>query len=348
MPRRRQSDSSPLCVTPVRTESPSGGPLLRRRRAKPSPTKGPFARLADLKGPFARRTNLNASLLLALGLTALGNTACDSCNRDRPYIPFQVDSAIPAPTTDASVTPTPSAAVPAVAEPLLLTEARHLEPPGGRLELAGRALELPKKMLAEWSLEQDFTGDGQLDALVITRPETLDKDYPGPLAELWFYPTGADAKLLWSLPGWVPSGQGCTLVPHLQGLANGYAWLEVRANCQGSLQQRTPTRLLALFAPSSTRPMVLGLRVAEPSAGESLTISPKVTDRDGDGRFDPALSFEMTVTETNVTAKADLGWLDRAAGASADDNYFSTSLEPSLLAWEAKLGKKAKGSRSRP
>jgi hypothetical protein len=101
---------------------------------------------------------------------------------------------------------------------------------------------------------------------------------------------------------------------------------------------------LAWFAPNQSKSLILGLRVAEPLEGENLNITPKTGDRDGDSRPDFALSFEMTYAGTATTARVELGWLDRAAGASRDDGHFNTSLEPTLRAWESKLGKKTTGT----
>jgi hypothetical protein len=291
--------------------------------------------------PFARRTQKILSSLLAFGVPAFGVTACDSCNRERPYVPFHADSSLSAASTIESSTPTPSAAV-APIEPEIVIEAKRIEPASSRLEVAGKGIELPKKLRAEWSLEHDLTGDGQLDALVWVRSEARSPSDAEPLASLWFFPTGGDARQVWTLPGFMPTGQGCTLQPHLQGLASGFAWLDVTSHCTGSLPERTPTRLAILLAPAASRPIVLGLRVAEPAEGESLAFTPKLVDRDGDKRLDPTLSFEMTVARTSATAKAEFGWIDRTAGLSFDESYFTTALEPTFLSWEAKLSKKTK------
>jgi hypothetical protein len=282
--------------------------------------------------------------MLSLGLLPTLFAACNSCGKDRPYVPFPVDSAIPNPTEAPLASAVPSANPVTVPEPILLTEARRIEPPTGRIEVEGRTIEVPKNSVVDWSLEQDFNGDGKMDVLVWSRPEKVDERYEGALAELWFFPTGADAKVIYRLPGWLPSGPGCTIEPHLQGLPEGSAWLDVQSRCSASLPQRTPTRLLAWFTPSQSKSLILGLRVAEPLEGESLTISPKLGDRDGDGRPDFALSFEMAYAATATTARVEFGWLDRAAGASLDDGHFNTSLEPTFRAWESKLGKKTTGT----
>jgi hypothetical protein len=210
--------------------------------------------------------------------------------------------------------------------------------------VAGKAIELPAKQAAEWNLEQDFSGDGQTDGVVWMRRQDPEPDFAGPFGELWYFPAGSDAKKLWTVPAWFPSGGNCRHQSQLQGLGTGYAWLTLRAECAGSLPQRTPTRAYSLVAPNAARPILFGLRVAEPAPSESLAVSPVVADRDGDGRDDFALRFEMTVADTGAVAAAELGWLDRAAGASFDEAHFLKSLEPTLAAFEGRATKKAKAT----
>lgn len=319
--------------------------MVRHRHPESSPFRlHPVRPSASARtGSFARRTDKSTAPILAFALLSFAMSGCNSCERDRPYVPFPADSApsLPSAADSAALAPANSAAP--TSEPELLTEARRVEPPSGRIEVAGRPIELPKQSVAEWSLEQDFTGDGQVDALLWTHPAAADEKYEGPLAELWFFPAGGDAKVLFRMPGWLPSGTGCVFEPHLQGFASGQVWLEVRSRCQGSLPQRTPTRLYAMFAPTASRAQILGLRGAEPAEGESLSISPKLSDRDGDGRPDPAIAVSLAHASTGTTAQLELGWLDRAAGASVDDSHFAKALEPTLRAWESRLGRKATG-----
>jgi hypothetical protein len=205
-------------------------------------------------------------------------------------------------------------------------------------------LELPKQRVADWALEVDLTGDEVPDPLLWVRPESETDEPNAPQAELWYFPTGGDAARIWTIPGWLPSGAGCKLEPRLLGLGHKFALLTVQSRCTASLPARTATQAIVLLSPSAPRPLVLGLRVAEPAIDETLEISPSLGDRDGDGRVDPAVKFSLGVRGTDGTAQLSLGWLDRAAGASVDDGLFLSSVEHTLLSLESRAIKKAKAA----
>jgi len=298
-----------------------------------------------LRRPGEARPSENVVLtLLALLVTcSLTSTGCDGCRRDRPYTPFRVEASsvatVPlAPSADQPSTARSAESVPVVPP----TESRKLEPPLGRLDVGARAIELPKDMLAERVIERPASVPGQSDALIWVIPAKSGEEWNGPMGELWLFPAGGDAKKLLALPGWMPSGPGCSHQSRLALLGGATALVDVVAKCERSLPQRTPVRALALVALGTMPDLLLGLRIAEPAADEAFTVTPLMSDRDGDGRADPSFRIEFDVTSNRGHAAADLGWLDRAAGASIDEGHLAASLEPTIVAWEAALGKRAK------
>jgi hypothetical protein len=280
--------------------------------------------------------------LLSLLVAAATVSACDSCQRDRPYTPFRIDASAVPTLAAPSASQAPSASPVAPAPSMQPTEGRKLEPPIGRFELGGRTIELPKELLAERLLERPSAQAGQTDALVWVVPAKPDAEWNGPMGELWQFAAGRDARRLLVLPGWMPSGPGCVHESRLAMIGKATFVVDVHARCDRSLPQRTPNRALVLVNPDSQQILLLGLRIAEAAADESLAVTAVVADRDGDGREDPSFHFEFAASSANVRANADLGWLDRAAGASVDEGYLPSALEPTFLAWEGALGKKPK------
>jgi hypothetical protein len=200
---------------------------------------------------------------------------------------------------------------------------------------------MPKDWLAERALS--ITGDPPRgDALVWVVPAKPDDSWNGPMGELWNFPAGADAKKVFELPAWVPSGPGCSHETRLARIGISTVVVDVQARCERSLPQRSPVRALALLTLDPTPTLRLGLRIAEAPVGESMTTTPLVADRDGDGREDPAFRFELKLDPQPGHAVAELGWLDRAAGAAMDAGHLAKSLESQLVGWEASLGKKSK------
>jgi hypothetical protein len=116
--------------------------------------------------------------------------------------------------------------------------------------------------------------------------------------------------------------------------------IDVRAECQGMVIQRSPVRALMVLAPASDRPEVLVLRAAAPAADETLELSPVTVDRDGDGRDD--VEVHVAVGSAGVEApSAPFVWLDRAVGPSRDTAEPKKTLER-LAAREAGRAKQKK------
>lgn len=219
-------------------------------------------------------------------------------------------------------------------------ESTKVEPPSGRLQVGTRQVELPKGWLAERELQLPSAIEGQSQALVWAVPASVDANWNGPLGALhWLAPTG-ESKVVLDLPPFIPTGAGCTTEIRLAQLSPAMALLDVHGRCERSLPQRTPNRAVVLLGVKPAPAFLLGLRVAEPAADETLGVSATSADRDGDGRDDPSVRFDFEVVSTHVRASAAVGWLDRAAGLSMDEGFLSAELEPTFKSWEQGLKKR--------
>jgi hypothetical protein len=282
------------------------------------------------------------SVALLFLLTAWTNAGCEGCQRERrPYTPYHIDARAPVVSPSASATAAPTASVaPAAFVPV---EARRVNPPSQTLTAAGGNLELPKELAADLVLEGDFTGDGQPDVLAWLRP-TPPAGINRPWGELWLFPHGNDARRLMELPGWMPTTPGCVHDSAMVQVGAGHVVLDVTARCEARLPERVPKRLIAVLVPGSERPVLLGLRLAEPAPGESLEVHAESADRDQDGRQDVALHLDLAIDSVPGRARADLGWLDRAAGPARE----SSVLLGSLTTQVDELYKKAQSRKEAP
>ncbi|MEZ4225656.1 MAG: hypothetical protein R3B13_32190 [Polyangiaceae bacterium] len=253
---------------------------------------------------------LQLGLLVGLASAA---TACDGCNReDKPYTPFVIASVSgTSVATDAG--PEPDAelggtSVRAFTRKLALVA----RPPAARFRLEDRALNAPPGRLIERGLLGDFDADGTFEAVVFTLAAAAGAA-PG---ELHRIDAGGTSKRLTSWPSFVPSGPNCRLAPELAQTGKSSVTLDVRGVCEGSLLGHSPTRSLEVIAPMRERPVVVALRLVDPSPRQPLDVSVDSADRDGDGRDDVAL--QVRVKFAGRTQTAEFLWLDRASGAARD------------------------------
>jgi hypothetical protein len=247
-----------------------------------------------------------------------GISACNGCGSDKPYTPFGVASALPAPQPPepvASVAAAPNGAPAPSASSGFAVRKAELVPGAPRTwQGAGLSLIAPDARAFAQVLSADFDGDQKLDAIAWLVPEPGAKDAPP--GELWFFPNGAAARKLTALPGFVPSGPECTLSATLGQTGPHSATLDATATCQAALIARSPTRALVVVAPNLERPVLLTLRAAAAAPSESLNFSVDSADQDQDGRDDVRVTLSVGALSSSEAASADLAWLDRAAGVS--------------------------------
>jgi hypothetical protein len=267
-------------------------------------------------------------------------SGCDGCGASKPYTPFGVASSPSheAPPLALSVAE-PSPATTASATGFAVRKAELV--PGGLETWQGSDLNLkaPAGRRFAQVLASDFDGDQKTEALAWLIPAPKEKDAPP--GELWYFPNDAPAHSIAALPGFVPSSADCTLSSTLTQTGAHSATVDVRANCNTPLIARAPSRALLVVSPSVPHPLLLTLRAAAAASDETLDFSVDSSDQDHDGRDDVRLSVSLANLGASEPARADLVWLDRAAGASR------SASEPlaSLMRLASKISIQARGKR---
>ena len=277
---------------------------------------------------------MRARRVLALLSLCSGLSACDGCGANKPYTPFGVASALPSAEPLGALAELPVA--PAASAAFAAHKAELV--PGGAPTWQGSGLSLtaPEGRRFAQVLPADFDADQKLDALAWLLPAPNAKGVaPG---ELWYFASGAPARKLSALPGFVPSGPECTLSATLNQTGEHSATLDAQAACASPLIARAPTRALLVVSPSVEHPLLLTLRTASPAPDETLNFQVDSSDQDHDGRDDVRLTVSVGLVGANEPASADLVWLDRAAGASR------SSSEPgaSTLRFASKIAQQAR------
>ncbi len=253
-------------------------------------------------------------------VAALSLGACNGCRDDKPYTPFTVSSGMESPDAAASASVASSAepdagslfqARPAITAPAAAT----------RWTFDGRDLVAPAGRAFERAIAADFDGDGQNEIVAWTVPAPGTANAPA--GELWLYPT---QKKLTTLPGFVPSGPGCTHTVSLAQTGPKSVTYDVTAKCQSAVLSRSPVRAIEVVQPLADRVLSMGLRVADPGPGETLGISVDSSDQDADGRDDVRVSIRVSKVGSDRPATAELRYLDRAAGVSREVHEPSSSI----------------------
>jgi len=267
---------------------------------------------------------------LAFGFALLGG--CKGCEKEKPYTPFGVTSAVP--TSEPSAEPAPAASAkrpPAKFAPAIVA------PPGSRkLRMGELTLEAPARYVFDRGLV--FGQDDTQQAVAWVKADEDALDIPRGL--LVGYGAGGKARTLLTLPSFVPIAPGCTHTTRLVQTGDQSVLVDTVATCPAGLMARVPVESVSIVAPAVEHAEILTLRLAAPAPGEMLNVDADSSDRDGDGRDDVKLGFTVTSPE-GVKATANLAYVDRAAGVSRDATEPRASL---LLAAKAILAKAGPGA----
>jgi hypothetical protein len=257
------------------------------------------------------------------GALALALASGCRCGEDRPYTPFGVTSALPAPEPSAAPALSPSAS--ASAAPALIEKSVLAPVNSKRWALAGRELAAPPGLVFEQAVVADFDGNNEPEAVAWLLADPADAG-PSVSGELWLFPANGEPQKLAKLPDFVPTGPNCRLTTVLGRTGPRTLTLDATAVCTGALIARSPVRALLVVAPSAERTEIQMLRVAAAAPDETLELSAVTNDRDGDGRDDAAISVSVGRAGGQQFA-APFVWLDRPVGTARDPSEPRVTLE---------------------
>lgn len=279
-----------------------------------------------------------AELWSAAGLAALALpcllAGCDGCQKEKPYTPFGVTSAVPETTASSEAPPQPSAKV----EPGQFAPAIVAPPNSRKLRIGELTLDAPPRYVFDRALVLGEGATQQTVAWVKADADALDV----PRGQLMAYGPGGTAKSVLTVPSFVPIAPGCVQSTRLVQTSATSVLVDTSATCPVGLVARVPVEAVSLVAPANPHPEVLTLRLAAPAPGEALSVEADSTDRDGDGRDDVKLTFALLGPD-GAKASANLAYVDRAAGVSRDASEPRSSLQQAAKAILAKTGPTAAG-----
>jgi hypothetical protein len=263
-----------------------------------------------------------------LGLAAV---SCRGCGEDKPYTPFAVQSALPgADAGPNGALPAPNASASAAPPSQAL-----VAPPNSRRWLLGlRELVAPDGLL--FSLAVPGVAEGDFVTWLLADPADAGSRAAG---ELWTFPKSGEARRLTPLPGFVPSGTGCTLDARLDRTGATSVTLDVSARCERDLVARAPVRAVIVTTLGADRPL-LQLRASKPAPDEVLELTSSSQDHDQDGRDDVTVGVRVGLA-SGPRAEAPLVFFDRTAGTARDGAEPRRTLER-LAAREAARAKTKK------
>lgn len=280
---------------------------------------------------MGKRAELSRSVVWVTAALALPSLlgGCEGCQKEKPYNPFGVTSALPNGDASAEVPPAPSAKVdPGQFAPALVA------PPGSRkLRLGELTLDAPARYVFDRAL---VLGEGATQlavAWVKADADALDI----PRGQLMTYGAGGAARSVLTLPSFVPIAPGCVHATRLVQTGAASVLVDTTATCPAGLVARVPVQAVSVVAPASPHPELLSLRLAAPATGEALSIDADSTDRDGDGRDDVKLTLTLLGPD-GAKASANLAYVDRAAGVSRDATEPRASLLTAAKALLTKAG----------
>jgi hypothetical protein len=227
---------------------------------------------------------------------------CDSCQRDRPAVPFSASphasasASVPVVTATSSFTPVEASAAPSAS---------------AVYELGGHEVRARSGRVFRAGLTFDADGDEVEDLLALT--EATD----GRKAELAFFRGGDQAvgetKLV-ALPKELDLDR-CARSARLARIAPTVAVLEIEARCEKEQKEQwlAVVRLDAARSKTSPRPPELRLELR---ARAPLVLALGTDDKDKDGHVDLIASAKLREGPADLTAP--MVFLDRPAGFALD------------------------------
>ena len=291
----------------------------------------------ECPGPVKSR-----ALLVVFALFPLASLAgCRGCDRDRPFVPYTINSA-PSVATTPPVMPTaavPSAIPgpdggfarqPAVVAPPGTTTwtvgGVAIAAPAGRVFLSAVALSEPGSVAA-------WVGDGGSLAAEIVLFKTEGGKVTGPTT-------------LARLPDGMPSGPSCQHMVQLSQIGTQTLFADAVALCKPA-DPKKPSRWMAALSTSATPAVKLDLRALDIPNGERLVVEADATDRDGDGTDDLSLQIALEGAPSPIATKGSAvvvaRYLGRGGGLSREAEEPARSLRLAAT-WLAAQGAKKNGA----
>lgn len=271
-----------------------------------------------------------------------GSTGCNSCEKDKPYVPYTIDPSATAADTSSmvdSLSPPPEEKKVKSFAPLL---SRRVDGPTAKTP-AGN-ITAPGGGQIEWLLESDVTADGKPDAVAWVR----SKDGSG--GELVHFSAAREggplvARTLVPLPADLTLRSGCKASTDLRQVGPRTVAMSLRRTCmeEGS---ETITEWITAVIPMRDPAVRLALLIDQPSGGERLEVTFDGQDRDGDQFDDLLAAIRLTGApktfeeNTSEDVFVSLRYFDRPAGLSRDPHEPSSS----FASLAKRLDRVAKGS----
>lgn len=292
-----------------------------------------------------RPTSVLAPVVL-LTLPCLGG--CNSCEKDKPYVPYTIDpsatGALGSKDVGAidSVAPPPPETPKARFEPVV---AKRLDGTPESAKTAAGTVTAPSGSRIELMLESDVTADGKPDVVAWLRNAS------GTAGELVHFASAREGgplrpRVLVPLPADLTIETECKASTDLRQVGPRTVAMNVRRTCGGG-HDAVVTEWIAVVVPVRDPAVRLTFLIDQPSEEERLEVLVDGMDRDGD-QFDDLLA---TVHLAGVPGEIEepppgdvwvsLHYFDRPAGLSRDPHQPAAS----FTAIARRLDREAKGSK---
>jgi hypothetical protein len=212
---------------------------------------------------MAKRAEFWAALALGLVLPVVV-LGCDGCQKEKPYTPFGVTSAVPSTDDSSEAPPAPSTKVEPGKYPLALVAPADSR----KLRMGELTLAAPPRYVFDRAL---VLGEGPTQQAVAWLKADADAHDIVPGLLMAYGPGGKERQIL-TLPSFVPIAPGCVHATRLVQTGVASVLVDTVATCPAGQMARLPVEAVSVIAPGSERPEVLTLRVTAAALGETLNI----------------------------------------------------------------------------
>jgi hypothetical protein len=270
--------------------------------------------------------------------------AVGGCRDSHPFVPYAIEASTGLAVADASDDARGHPAAPQPGVEAGAEAAAAVAPDdASSWTIDGVTLQAPPGQVFALGLVADFDGDGAQDAFAIVHPpDGIDA------GQVAFYRGSALATpVLFPAPAGMASGPSCTRSARLVRAGARSVFAEVGLTCPGV---GAPDRWFVVLDADKARdagdvaPRVLfAATIADPAGAPSFTLDARVTDRDGDGQDDLALTAALegggAPLEPGPRVAVDFAWVQRNAGLSREHGVGEASFDAIAAAAAAKAAR---------